>query len=83
MKGRDKGEWLQPPVDALLCPAMPYPPPYISEYEEAYNVTAAYIGFFNYVGFPAGVIPVTKVQEEEAKWDPVKDGEMAENSVTR
>ncbi|XP_066297891.1 fatty-acid amide hydrolase 1-like [Branchiostoma lanceolatum] len=56
--------WEEADIDVLLCPATPIPA-FKVEGVSALSETTLYTFIFNLLNFPAGVVPVTKVTEED------------------
>ncbi len=63
MLGREKSEEVAPRVDALLCPAMPFPAP-PCDIPRGSMLSIAYVAMFNFMAMPAGTVPVTLVTQE-------------------
>ena len=82
MMGRVKSEQVAPRIDALLTPSLPYPPP-PHDMPDGFLMAISFHTIFNFFAMPAGVVPVTTVQEGEDKWDPVKDGGDPEDMLSR
>ena len=61
-----KSEQVEPRIDALLTPSLPYPPP-PCEIPDGFLMSLAFHSIFNVHAMPAGVIPVTTVKEGEDK----------------
>jgi len=57
-------ELQQQGIDALIFPAMPVPAMRIGECKDAVGAIA-YMGMFNLLNFPAGVVPVTRGTNED------------------
>ncbi|XP_078657284.1 vitamin D3 hydroxylase-associated protein-like [Branchiostoma floridae x Branchiostoma belcheri] len=56
--------WEEADIDVLLCPAFPIPA-FKLQGAPALSETTSYTFIFNLLDFPAGVVPVTKVTEED------------------
>ncbi|CAH1242951.1 FAAH [Branchiostoma lanceolatum] len=56
--------WEEADIDVLLCPATPMPAFTYKGAPSLYE-TATYTSIFNLLNFPAGVVPVTMVTEED------------------
>ncbi|XP_035700175.1 vitamin D3 hydroxylase-associated protein-like [Branchiostoma floridae] len=56
--------WEEAGIDVLLCPAYPIPA-FKYKGAPALSETVLYTNIFNLLNFPAGVVPVTKVTEED------------------
>jgi len=57
-------KWKDADLTALLCPVYPIAAPKISNIKSI-GFMGDYIGIWNMFGFPAGIVPITKVKKGE------------------
>lgn len=74
LRDRFAGYWDALEVDVLLCPVWPYPPPPVEEVRKAHECYI-HTRVYNFLDYPAGVLPVTTVSAEDLStaYDPGTD----------
>mmetsp|Transcript_8217 Transcript_8217/g.22584 ORF Transcript_8217/g.22584 Transcript_8217/m.22584 type:complete len:566 (-) Transcript_8217:17-1714(-) len=86
-KVRDKWAkyWNRLGIDVLLCPPWPFPAPRVEQVRNAHVGNLQAMRLYNFLDYPAGVVPVTKVSSEDLAqtYDPdTDDALMAEAATT-
>lgn len=64
--------WSAAGIDAVLCPVHPTPPMLHGQTEE-FSLGGAYAMRYNFLDFPAGVVPVTRVRKDEGPRTDIND----------
>lgn len=82
MAGVEKEVKVTDSIHVLICPTMPYPAPPVSLGSATY-LSSAYTCISNIAEMPSGNVPVTRVAPGENEWDPVKDGNQPEDTLSR
>jgi fatty acid amide hydrolase len=73
LRAAELSRWNEAGIDALLCPASVTPAVPIGRSRGLTAAAFAYTARYNLVGFPAGVVPVTRVSPRETRREALAD----------